>query len=254
MKTILIIIAVIYLGLGAVLFFMQRSILYLGAREYDHDLPELLIESGEERIKVLVVNPEQDKAIVYFGGNAEPVIFNQQPFEQVLHDHTVYLVNYRGYGGSTGKPTESGLYLDALTVFDNVSREHITTSVIGRSLGSGVATYLASQRNINSLVLVTPFDSVRQVAQAKFPIYPMSLLLLDQHDSLSRAKNQIKTNTLIIAATDDQIVPIKHAINLHENFPNGTATMRAVDGANHNNLSAQTEYWQAIRKFFDSKL
>jgi len=235
--------------LGAVLLYLfQRDMLYHQTPEYQHDLQVISVDSENEKIKVLLLNPNQNRAIVYFGGNAEAVIFNQEPFSKAFPIHTIYLVNYRGYGGSSGNPTEANLYADALSVYDAVAANHKSISVLGRSLGSGVATYLAANRTVDALALITPYDSIQAVAQSRFPIYPSSLLLKDKYDSISRA-NTIAAKTLIIAAELDQIIPLKHAEKLRDAFKQEQVSMTVIQGANHNNLSVEKEYFETLQRF-----
>ena len=94
----------------------------------------------EVDLRIIVLNPGSDQAVLYFGGNADSMALNAPELSFVLPELTIYLVNYRGYGGSGGAPTEAGLYSDALFLFDELSQRHVATYVVGRSLGSGVAT------------------------------------------------------------------------------------------------------------------
>ena len=165
-----------------------------------------------ETIDVVVLNKGKHKAILYFGGNGESVAGSAPHFIKIFPDHTVYLVNYRGYGGSTGNPTEQALYSDALFIYDKISKKHKNISVIGRSLGTGVATFLASKRAITKMILVTPYDSFQNLAQQQYPIYPISFLLKDKYNSSSRVKD-INSATLIILAEHDSVIPLNSSTN-----------------------------------------
>ena len=238
----------IYLVVAMLLVIFQRQFLYFPTPDVSHNFPVMSLESGDETINVITLNPQRAKAILYFGGNAETVLYNAQDFADWLPDHTIYLLNYRGYGGSTGSPTEQGLYADALALYDKIHQSHDTVSVIGRSLGSGVATLLATQRPLTSVVLITPYDSIRQVAQDLLPIYPMSLLLKDQYDSLSRT-GQINARVLIITAENDRVIPAKHSDALFKAFADQQAQLTVIDGADHNNLSSAPEYRKSLIDF-----
>jgi pimeloyl-ACP methyl ester carboxylesterase len=98
-------------------------------------------------------------------------------------DRAIYLLHYRGYGGSSGTPSEKALFADALTLFDEVRTKHSSVDVVGRSLGSGVAVYVASLRPVARLVLVTPFDSLEGLAALRFPYVPVKWLLRDKFES-----------------------------------------------------------------------
>ena len=165
--TVISIAVLVYAGLCVFLYASQRSAMYYPTPEvHIPDVVDIRFESDGETLKIwLLANAGGPNAIIYFGGNAEDVAANIPDFRNIFPGHAVYLVNYRGYGGSTGSPSEAGLYKDALIIFDEIRSEYTRISVIGRSLGSAVASYLASVRDIDKLVLVTPFDSIENVAK-----------------------------------------------------------------------------------------
>jgi len=239
----------LYILLGVFLFFRQRSMIYFPTPEETHRYAEESVTHDGETIKVIVLNPGREHAIIYFGGNAETVIYNAYDFEQSFPGHTVYLFNYRGYGGSSGRPSEKGIGSDALALYDTIRSSHSSISAIGRSLGSGVAVHLAAARDLRRLALVTPFDSIRSVAQRRFLIYPMRLLLLDQYDSLRRVKD-IKAPTLAIIAEHDSIIPRQHSLRLISAFPADQITTATIKDAGHNTLSDFPEYHQKLKDFF----
>ncbi|MDK1024981.1 MAG: alpha/beta hydrolase [Gammaproteobacteria bacterium] len=238
-----------YLGLGLILFLMQRSFIYFPTREYTYrGTNSHYIQSGNEKIKTWVLNENQTNAIIYFGGNAEAVENNMPLFAGAFPEHTLYLVNYRGYGGSSGQPSETALFQDAISIYDELDDVYDRISVIGRSLGSGVATYLAAHRKIDKLVLVTPYDSILNVAQASFPIYPMSVLLKDKFDSLKWV-NDIESKTMILIAEFDEVIPGRHSHNLAAAFPPDQLTVEILFAASHNTVSDQPRYMQLLEDF-----
>lgn len=248
MVIIIIVFVSIYLAVGALLFANQRSFLYFPTPAARHNFDEIIFNNEGESISTIVINKGKEKAILYFGGNGESVAFSASDYADIFPSHTFYLVNYRGYGGSSGKPEESGLYSDAGYIFDKIQLKHHTVSVIGRSLGSGVATFLASKKDVEKLVLITPFDSIQNVAQQNFWIYPMSILLKDKFDSLSRVK-QIKVQTLIIIAENDEVIARKHTNNLIKGFPAAQITVDIIKNAGHNTLSENKRYALLLREF-----
>jgi pimeloyl-ACP methyl ester carboxylesterase len=165
----------------------------------------------------------------------------------MLPGYSVYLVPYRGYGPNAGEPTEAGLYADALAEYAYVQARHAHVSVIGRSLGTGVATYLASQRAVAKLVLVTPYDSIVNIAQGRYPIYPVSWLMKDRYESWRRV-GSITAHTLVILADGDQIVPRANSDVLIADF-HPKPEVVVVPHANHNNLTNSATYVQAIEGF-----
>ena len=248
MGKIMIYLILFYVLIGVLLFLLQRTFLYFPTEKIPHSYDQEDISNENETIEVIVLNRGKNKALLYFGGNAEPVIYNAADFLKAFPLHTIYLFNYRGYGGSSGRPTEKGIYSDALVLFDKVQNRHSKISVIGRSLGSGVATYLASTRSIEKLILITPYDSIKSVAQSKFFIYPMSLLLKDKFDSISRVKH-IQAQTIAIVAQNDNIIPNKHSFRLISEFPSNQITVRVIADSDHNDISDKPEYYNFLKAF-----
>ena len=126
--------------------------------------------------------------------------------------------------------------------------QYSTVSVIGRSLGSGIASYVAAQRNVLKLVLVTPFDSITNLAQQSYPLYPIPLLLKDKYNSAGRA-HKIKADVLVLVAQRDQIVGRKHSNKLIAAFVKQVPKVNIINGSTHNNISEYAEYYQIINEF-----
>ena len=174
---VLITIAACYLLACVFLFFKQRSLLYFPTPESSvSNSASITLRTQGESLRIWSRPADSSDVVIYFGGNAEDVSSNFRTFSALLPKQNLYFVNYRGYGGSTGSPSEAALFSDALAVYDWVHEKYPNISVIGRSLGSGVAVYLASARKVDKLVLVTPYDSIENVAKKSFPIFPISLL------------------------------------------------------------------------------
>ena len=239
----------VYVGLGLLLYVGQSAFIYHPTPDIELDDVRVMALSGSGgKLNVHVVNEGRQSAVLYFGGNAEAVIFNAPMFRQALHEHTVYFMNYRGYGGSEGRPGEQALYADALTLYDDIAAAHEQISAIGRSLGSGVATYLAAERALEKLVLVTPFDSLVNVAFGHYPVYPVSIMLRDKYDSIGRVDG-IDEATLIMVAARDRIVPPSHANALASAFPAEQVTKHVISGVGHNTISGDPDYYRMIRDF-----
>lgn len=240
---------IVYLVFGAFIYVAQRGLMYFPVTENATDAyPVEYLELGDARLKLWVTNPGQGRAVLYFGGNAEDVYYNADDFASQLPGHTVYLVNYRGYGGSSGDPSETALYADALALFDSLHGRHRGLSVIGRSLGAGVATYLASHRPVERLLLVTPADSFVALARRIYPVYPVNWMLKDRYESVRHAPD-IASPVLMLVAAQDRIVPRAHSERLAAAFADGQVEMRVIDNAGHNTISGYGSYWQAIRGF-----
>ncbi|MEM9602895.1 MAG: alpha/beta hydrolase [Pseudomonadota bacterium] len=236
-----------YAVFGAVLYTVQRRFIYFPVPAVPHGFETLSFQSGTETLNITLVNGAQAKAVLYFGGNAEAVAHNGSAFETALPDHAVYLVNYRGYGGSTGEPTEAALFADAVRLFDQLAPLHTELTVMGRSLGSGVATHLAAERPVSRLVLVTPFDSILNVARGQFPIYPLSLMLKDHYNSAGRAA-EISAEVLVLIAGRDEVIARARSSALVDAFRTAPAVV-VFETAGHNDISLQRGYHDAISTF-----
>ncbi len=188
--------------------------------------------------------------VLYFGGNAEEVSW-MLGRREALAAWDLALVNYRGYGASEGRPLEADLYGDALAVYDrlaaraDVDRDRIVA--IGRSLGSGVATYLATQRPLAAIVLISPFDSITAVGQHHYPIIPVRLVVGNRYDSLGRAPG-IRVPLLMVTGERDTIIPPDHSARLFEAW-GGAKQAVVIPGAGHNDLEESPLFWSAIGGF-----
>jgi uncharacterized protein len=190
----------------------------------------------------------RDRALIYFGGNGDDVAANIAPFAAAFPGVTIYLVNYRGYGGSTGTPSEAALLADAETVFDRVHAEHERVAVLGRSLGSGVAVHLAAVREVSKLALVTPYDSILKIAQRRLPFVPVSWLLKDTFDSVASAP-RVRAPVLALLAELDSSIPREHSERLVAAFAPGQVTVLTIAGTDHNSISESPEYGRALGAF-----
>lgn len=245
---ILVAIALAYIGLCALMFFQQRSLMYF-------PVPESAVPPGAAtialpvdgaRIIVTAVHPDQPQALIYFGGNAEDVNGSLSDLARAFPNHAMYLMHYRGYGPSTGDPSERALVSDAIALYDRLRPRHAHIEVAGRSLGSGIAIQLASSRPVQRLILITPFDSMRNVAAAHYGFLPVRWLMRDTYESAAFAP-KVAAPTTIIAAELDRIIPPSHAKALFESFPSGVATMTVIEGAGHNDISFSPRYIPALK-------
>jgi pimeloyl-ACP methyl ester carboxylesterase len=234
-----------YLAACAFLYFQQRHLLYFPVPARGHAAPVVALRASGPRVLVSTRELPGARAVVFFGGNAEDVSRTVPLLAQAFPGQALYLLHYRGYGGSEGAPTEDALVADALALFDQVHAKHAQVTVIGRSLGSGLATHVASERPVQRLVLVTPYDSIVTLASAQYPYFPISLLIKDRYDSYRYAP-RVHAPTRIVAAGDDRIVPRYSTEALLRSFPPGVAQMTVLPGVGHNSVSEHTRYLEAL--------
>lgn len=187
--------------------------------------------------------------VLYFGGNAEDVAWMIPQVAENVPGTAWLLVSYRGYGGSEGSPSEVSIAADALQWYDYAVSElkPARVSVFGRSLGSGAAVFLAAQRNISQVILVTPFDSLVEVARRHYPYLPVSLMLKHRFDSIGRAP-KISAPLLCLAAQRDEIIPPSHARKLYDAWA-GPKRWVELEEAGHNTTDSHPLFWQNVASF-----
>ncbi len=188
--------------------------------------------------------------IFYFGGNAEEVSLNIQDFLARVNANVV-LVNYRGYGLSSGRPTEEKLKADALALFDFIAGKYGLSpgkcAAWGRSLGSSISSYLVWKRGLDKLILTCPFDSIESVAAGVYPGWLVGLVLTDSHRTIGFA-GQIKAGTLVLAAAEDEIIPMERTQALYDSFTSAKE-MVIIRAAGHNTISEFKGYYEAVNGF-----
>jgi hypothetical protein len=248
-KTLLVLVISSYLLGCGVLYLGQRKLLYypqpaatmpgLQAVSFEHD---------DITLRGWIVNPRRDKALLYYGGNAEQIEYNADFFQSQVAGYSVYLVPYRGYGRSEGKPSEAALYADAEFVYDQVKDHHSAVVVMGRSLGTGVATYMAVKRPVAKVVLVSPYDSIENIAKANYWMIPAAWLLQDKYLSWQCAP-EISVPTLIVYTESDQVVSAAHTEALIKQFNSDLLTVVRVDNADHATIANKSQFVTAVSEF-----
>jgi hypothetical protein len=252
-----------FLCFTALMYFLQKSLIFFPIKIGDNtllaikkefpDAEEITIASADNKaLRGWLVKPAvfgKAPLIIYFGGNAEEVswLISEAPR---FKGWAVCLVNYRGYGLSEGSPGEKELYSDALSIYDycvkrgDIDKQRIV--VMGRSIGTGVASHLAQNRAVKGAILICPFDSLVSIGKKHYPFLPVSLLLKHQFDSASRAPS-IKIPLLALLAASDEIVPRESSMRLVEKW-GGPHSVKIIEGS-HNTLQAYAGYWESIREF-----
>ena len=206
----------VYLGVAGLLYVFQRDFLYYPdprrpsaalARIPNLDEIELTTSDGHRLLAWYRPAPTDRPTVVFFHGNAGNIgdrAFKLARFVEA--GFGILAPEYRGYGGNDGEPTEAGLYADANAAMDFLQREADGIIVYGESLGTGIATRVASGHRVAALVLEAPYTSITAMAAEQFPYFPVSLMLKDRFDSLSRIA-QVRTPILIMQGEGDQVVP-----------------------------------------------
>ena len=258
LKSLLIILLGVVLGVPLLMWLFQERLIFFQRPLESRPAPRPTLEevaipaADGSKLRGWLVKGGGAPAplVIYFGGNAEEVSWLVEVAEKFA-GWSLLLVNYRGYGESEGKPSESALFADALAVHDyarnrpDVNPERIVA--MGRSLGSGVAVHLAAERTLRGVILVSPYDSLVAVAGRHYPFLPMPLMLRHRFDSLSRAP-RIEAPLLCLVADDDKVVPVSHSRTLFDAW-RGRKTWRDIPRADHDSIAGESAYWIAIADF-----
>lgn len=239
-----------YLAGGMYLYIFQRSFLYYPTKKIKHNEIVKKFKIDNENIEVIVLNPNQKDAILYFGGRSEAVANNIEEFKKIFPKFAVYLLNYRGYANSSGVPTEKNLYKDAMFVYNKVAKKYKNISIIGRSLGTGIATYVAARSKVKKMVLITPYDSILNMALDKYPFYPINYILEDKFESVKRVE-AIKIPILVFLASDDKTIDKKYSYNLINKLDPSNLKIYIVDKVSHSNIVNKQEYYEQLSRFFN---
>ena len=192
--------------------------------------------------------------VLVFNGNAGNRA-HRAPLAAALHEQglQVLLIDYRGYGGNSGTPTENGLALDSRAARAYLAgRPDVDASRLvyfGESLGTAVAVGLAAQYPPAAVVLRSPFTSMTDLGRLHYPFLPVRLLLRDRFEAIDRIQ-RIRAPLLVIAGGRDRIVPIDNSRRLYD-AATAPKTLLVLPGADHNDheLLAGDEMIQAIVRF-----
>jgi uncharacterized protein len=248
LKWLLIIVLVGYGGLLLLVYLGQRALQYFPERARTPPaaagLPEaeevVLDSSGGERVIVWHIPPRGEKPMVlYFHGNGGSLRWRVDRFRALAADGTgLIALSYRGYGGSSGRPTEKGLIDDALAAYAFAAARYPASQLAlwGESLGTGVAVALAAQKPVGRIVLESPFTSIADIAAQIYWFFPVRLLIKDSFRS-DLLIGTVTAPFLILHGDKDSIVPIALGDQLYKLI---TAPKRFVrfPGAGHNELAA----------------
>jgi hypothetical protein len=198
--------------------------------------------------------PAPNGTIVLFHGNGGTALdrgFYFEPFMKL--GFLVILAEYPKYGGRPGKVGEKPFVTAGLeTVRIAYEQYKEPLYLVGESLGCGIAAAIAKQTAvpIAGIILITPWDTLASVVESLFPFLPVKMFLTDKYDSIENLKS-FKNKISVIGAQRDEILPIKHAVNLYNALPEGRKRMWIIKGAGHNNwpMYADKSLWKEMTDF-----
>lgn len=211
----------IYIAVCLFMYVMQRHLIYFPSHELgaSKKFSEVKIQTEDHLELTAWYLPGQKNhpTLIYFHGNSGNIAMREDNVASYLQRGMgVLLVEYRGYGGNQGEPTEVGLYRDAEAAYQFILNQDIASDsivVFGESLGSAVAIELAKQYPVAAVILQSPLTSVADVGQLHYPFLPIKLLLKDRFNSIEKI-DQINAPVIIAHGELDSVVPVRLANQL----------------------------------------
>ncbi len=182
--------------------------------------------------------------LIYFGGNADDatrIVLHVKGFE-------IIAFNYRGFVNSGGKPSEKNIFSDSLKIFDKYAKNK-EVIVMGRSLGTGVATYVASKRDVRGLILITPYDSIVSIGKKMYPYFPIETLSNHKFESVKYMLD-VKAKVGLIEVEGDDVIPKYHFDKLKEKVLNLALHVELKD-TTHGDVLQHSNFEKTVRKMID---
>jgi uncharacterized protein len=252
---ILIVITAIYFLAGILLYFTQDLFLFHPRQlsrghqfRFSESFKEENISVDGRNLSIIKFDPplKPKGVVLFFHGNMENVehyhhyvpIFTEK-------DYSLWMIDYPGFGKSTGKRSEDKMYKDAILMYEDAIKQFTPSEIIiyGKSIGTGVAAYLASVRKANQLILESPYYSIEVLASHYLPVYPVSLLThysFPIHSYLQKSQ----AHTTIFHGTDDEVIPFSQAVKLKKE--NNRVDLVIIKAGKHNNLASYPLYVSKI--------
>jgi pimeloyl-ACP methyl ester carboxylesterase len=258
---LLVLVALGYAGVLAYMYFNQRALQYSAVGEVF--ALESTALSGAREVAIpsdgSVVNgwyqaPAAGRPVIlYYKGNSKSFTEESERYERFVAEGYGFLAfDYRGFPASPGDLSETNILTDALAAYDWVDAETDAPILIwGRSLGSGPATYVASERDAAALLLETPFLSAVSVAAERYPILPVGLVMQDQYRNDLWIKD-VTEPVLVAHGTADRTIGVSNGERLHALAPNPDE-LWIVEGADHSDLW-KAGIWTKAEPFFEKAL
>ncbi|MBE2233302.1 MAG: alpha/beta hydrolase [Anaerolinea sp.] len=217
---------------------------------------QLIAADGVKITGWYILAPNPRGAVLYLHGNAG----NRRDWAQVAPEfidrgYNLFILDYRGYGESEGKPSEKGLYLDGEAAWNwltaRAQLDRIPAYVLGKSLGSGVASYLAARQAPAGLILDSAFTAMHDLIAIHARWLPR-VLTPKLYDTLSRI-GTITCPTLVIHGERDDLVPLLHGLTLYRSL-RAPKALAIIPGAGHNDIDAFDEYHRWVFSFLSRPL
>ncbi|WP_299437168.1 alpha/beta fold hydrolase [uncultured Aquimarina sp.] len=255
---------IIYLmGIG-LLYLFQHKIIFQPKKlsldhtfQFDHPFEEFFVKTGDgEQLNAIHFKNKHPKGVIlYFHGNKGSLSrWGEIATFFAKKEYDVVVMDYRSYGKSSGSITEEELlYDDAQLFYEYVLKKYTEDQIIlyGRSLGTGIATKIASLNKPRNLILETPYNSMEDVTSHWLPIFPVKNILKFKFNS-NEFIQRVKCDITIYHGTDDGVVPYTSGEKLFNSIPSSKKRMITVEGGSHNDLVNFEEYLETIDKELDN--
>jgi fermentation-respiration switch protein FrsA (DUF1100 family) len=250
LKSIAILAICLYLGMAAVLYFKQRSMMYfpdpVHTTPAQAGLPEatevmLTASDGERSIAWHVPPRDNDRPVIlYFHGNGGALRYRVERFRKLVRDGIgLVAVEYRGFGGNAGTPSEAGLIADGEAAYAFAAARYPARQIVlwGESLGTGIAVALGAEKPVGRVILEAPFTSAAAVAAAHYWYMPVRLLMKDQFRS-DESIGKITAPVLILHGMQDHTVTFAMGERMFELTNAPKHIVRFLDG-DHEDLDTR---------------
>ncbi|MEX0275220.1 MAG: alpha/beta hydrolase [Flavobacteriaceae bacterium] len=261
---ILLLVVVVYLGISILLYVLQDRIMFKPEKlpadfqfHYENqEIEEYNVTTRDgANINGLRFKARDPKGVVfYLKGNSKSIKgWGKFAVDFTRHGYDVIMVDYRGFGKSTGKRTQKAVKRDLQVIYDKI-RENVAEKYIilyGRSLGSGFAAKLASMNHPRMLILDAPYYSLSKVAKKYIPFMPLSLLIKFPMPTYKWLK-YVQCPIHIIHGTDDRLIPYKTSVRLSKIRP-GITRLYTVIGGGHKNLNTFESYHRMLSEIINSR-
>ncbi len=257
-RTVLLLLSA-YLLISTMLYILQEKLIFLPSKlptdyeySFNHPFEEINITSSDGAI-LNGIHFKQDQpegVIVYFHGNAGDLSrWGEIALFFVEKQYDVIVMDYRTYGKSTGKLSEEALFSDGQLFYEYASKyyDESLITLYGRSLGTGIATWVASQNSPFRLILETPYYSLLDLGQIRFPYLPVKWFLkypLKTHEFIS----DVSCPIAFFHGTEDRVVPYDSGVRLFNSVPKPNKSFYTIQGGRHNNLKEFSVYREGIQE------
>lgn len=256
-----------YLIFASFLFVFQSQFVYYPTRpvsaspaDIGVDFESVILET-EDGVRLsgwFIPCPDAREVLLFCHGNAGNIGHRLESIAIFHHlGLDVFIFDYRGYGQSEGKPSESGTYQDAEAAWRYLTEERQIKPgriiIFGRSLGGAVAAWLAQHHTPAALILESSFTSMPDIATTHYPYLPVRWLLRFKYDSAEYLK-KVECPVLIVHSRDDEIMPFSHALKLLETAPAPKKLLEISGTHNEGFLTSGSRYQEGLDAFITEHL